>query len=471
MNQKKLIKIIAVIGTGIVVGVLGYFVVNPSVSYQNLDARALSYVSVNEIKLNASKLNWDEKIEIASGDAFRGAWRMNQSAFHYVDDATVALTDKGLVAVAWVDQSRKDVFFQRYQTDGKPQFGKPVNVSTSPHIFSWLPRMVMAADDANKVYILWQEIVFSGGSHGGEIFFARSTDAGRTFSEPLNLSNSTAGEGKGRLTKNHWHNGSLDIVMGPEGNLYVAWTAFGGALHVTRSIDGGVNFSTPIHISGGGTVAPTRGPSLAVDGKGVVYLAWTATEARGGGIRLTKSVDFAHTFSKPDTLFNSSGHADAPKIAVDSKGVIHLLYAQSPEGLFRPYHIRYSRSSDGGQSFEKSKKISTNMDTKFASESFPMLDIDGDNKLYVTWELFPGQARRSRGLGFTFSSDGGQTFAVPSVVPGSAAPALGVNGSQQGLLMNKLDVNKTGTIAIVNSTFLSNESSHIWLHLGEITGD
>jgi hypothetical protein len=34
------------------------------------------------------------------------------------------------------------------------------------------------------VYVLWQEIVFSGGSHGGEIFFARSRDGGQTWSAP-----------------------------------------------------------------------------------------------------------------------------------------------------------------------------------------------------------------------------------------------------------------------------------------------
>ena len=88
----------------------------------------------------------------------------------------------------------------------------------------------------------------------------------------------------------------------------------------------------------------------------------------------------------------------------------------------------------------------------------------------MLWELFPGREDRPQGLGFTYSSDGGRTFASPSVVPGSADPALGFSGGQQGLLMEKLAVNEAGSIAVVNSTFKRNERSHIWLFRGQAAG-
>ncbi len=222
-----------------------------------------------------SGVTWDEKIKVASGGGYRGPWRMNESAFYYVDDPTVAINEQGFVGVAWADQSRQDIFFQIYEPDGKKRFEKPVNVSGSPRIFSWLPRMVIASSDASDVYILWQEIVFSGGSHGGEIFFARSTDGGKTFSNPLNLSNSTAGDGKGRLTRRRWHTGSLDLAMGPEGDLYAAWTEYEGKLWFSRSADGGEAFSHPLRIAVGHDAEPARGPSLSVGAVGTFYLAWT----------------------------------------------------------------------------------------------------------------------------------------------------------------------------------------------------
>ncbi len=418
---------------------------------------------------NLPGVTWEERIEIATGGGYRGPWRMNESEFLYVDDPTVAINEQGIIAVAWADQSRKDIFLQIYEPNGKKRFEQPVNVSKSPRIFSWLPRMLITPGDASEVYILWQEIVFSGGSHGGEIFFARSTDGGKTFSNPLNLSNTIAGAGKGRLTRRYWHNGSLDLTIGPEGNLYAAWTEYEGALRFSRSTDRGGTFSEPFHIAGNDAV-PARGPSLAVAADGTVYLAWTVGENRAADIHFATSVDRGRSFSEPRTVFKSGGHSDAPKIALDGKGTVHLVYAESPAGPFEGYHIRHTRSSDGGRTFEKPGEIASLHTEQFESVNFPALSLDGEDNLYVIWELFPSGRNVPRGLGFTYSSDGGRTFASSSVVPGSADPALGFTGSQQGLLMRKLAVNGAGAVAIVNSTFKRNETSRIWLFRGRTAG-
>jgi hypothetical protein len=171
---------------------------------------------------NETPLQWAPPIELDSGEAYRGPWRMNASVFLFVDDPTVVITDNETTVAAWVDQSQRDVLVQVYDPDGRPRHEAPVNVSGTPDVFSWLPRMAVGGDDAEEIYVLWQEIVFSGGSHGGEIFFTRSLDGGASFSEPINLSNTIAGAGKGRLTRDHWHNGSLDLLRGRDGTLYVA---------------------------------------------------------------------------------------------------------------------------------------------------------------------------------------------------------------------------------------------------------
>jgi hypothetical protein len=413
-----------------------------------------------------SGMEWQERIRIASGDAYQGPWRMNQSEFLYVDDPAVGINDSGVVGVVWVDQARKDVYLQIYEPGGERRFAEPVNVSGSPNVFSWLPRMVMSPGDANKVYILWQEIVFSGGSHGGEIFFARSTDGGRTFSRPLNLSNTIAGAGKGRLTQRYWHNGSLDLATGHDGTLHAAWTEFEGALWFSRSTDGGSSFSEPLRVAGSGAI-PARGPSLAVGEDDVVHLAWTVGEDAAADIHVSSSNDGGRSFSEPRRVFESSGHADAPKIAVDRKGTVHLVYAESSAGPLQHYRVHYARSRDGARTFEEPRDISGSHAQEFTSVHFPALSLDAEDRLYLIWELFPAGAQRPQGLGFLVSSDGGESFTPPSVVPGSADPALGDNGSRQGLLMNKLAANEAGAIAVVNSTFRSNEQSRVWLFRGQ----
>ncbi len=417
-----------------------------------------------------SGVTWEEKIEVASGGGYRGPWRMNESEYDYVDDPTVAINEQGFVGVAWADQSRQDTFFQVYEPDGKKRLKNPVNVSRSPRIFSWLPRMVIGSGDASDAYVLWQEIVFSGGTHGGEIFFARSTDGGKTFGDPINLSNTIAGDGKGRITRRYWHNGSLDLAMGPRGDLYAAWTEYEGNLWFSRSTDRGDSFSDPLRIAGGPDSGPARGPSLAVGAESTVYLAWTIGEDKAADIRFAKSVDHGRSFGEPRIVFESGGHSDAPKIAVDGKGTVHLAYAESPAGPFERYHIRYTHLNDGERTFEEPREISSPQTERFESVSFPALRLYGEDNIYVIWELFPSRGNRSRGLGFTYSSDGGRTFASPSVIPGSIDPALGVNGSQQGLLMRKLAVNGAGSVAVVNSTFKRNQASRIWLFRGQAAG-
>ena len=418
------------------------------------------------------ELSWDEPIRVDRGDASRGPWRMNESDFHYIDDPTVALSKDGTAFVAWVDNRRQDVLFQRFGADGETQLEVPVDISRSPDIFSWLPRLVVVGDEGETVYAVWQEIVFSGGSHGGEIFFARSTDGGESFSEPANLSQTTAGAGKGRLTSEHWHNGSLDIAVSADtSELSVAWTEYEGALRFSRSVDGGQNFSAPEHIAGAtdGNDPPARGPSIAAGENGEVYLAWTVGEKDDADIRVAHSEDGGRSFGEATVAEQTGGHSDGPKIAVDSAGDLHLVFAESPHGLYERSHIRYLSKPADEEAFGTSRIISAEpTDEDETAASFPSLAIDGDDDLFVLWEHHPQYGERPRGLGFSFSTDQGATFSAPSIIDGTDDRREANNGNLQGLLMRKLAVNDVGDVAAVHSTFEENQESLIVLFFGRL---
>lgn len=395
---------------------------------------------------------------------------MNESDYRWVDDPSVAFTNQGALGIVWVDQARKDVFFQRCTADTRKPCGAPRNVSRNGDTFSWLPRVNAPENDAARVHVLWQEIIFSGGSHGGEILFASSSDAGETFGTPANLSSSTAGDGKGRLSESVWDNGSLDLATGAEGQVYVAWTEYEGALWFRRSLDAGRSFSTPVR-AGGSSAVPARAPALAVAPRGTLYLAWSVGEHPKAPIQIVSSDDEGQSFGAPSPAAPVEGRADAPKLAVDANGTVHLAYAESVEDApaARNCCIRYSRLVAGASAFERPRRLITQPAGAEVAR-YPQLAVDAAGHVYVAWERYARRAERSLGLGLSYSRDGGVRFSDPQLVAGISGGNLGYNGSQQGMLLDKLAVRGSGSIALVNSTFAPGERSHVWLVRGNLRG-
>ncbi len=452
-------------------------------------------------------VSWQGKKDIAGGPAYQGSWRMNDSDFRFVDDPSVDVGEDGSIALVWVDQSDKNVFFQLLEETNRMHPEEPVNVSSSPDIFSWLPRVVISPVNRDHIFVLWQEIIFSGGSHGGEILFSRSIDRGQSFSEPLNLSNTPAGAGKGRLTFQRWDNGSLDLAVDREGTIYATWTEYEGSLQISRSIDDGKSFSEPVTVAGDDD-SPARGPSIAITSDDIIHMVWAVGEDRAGDIHYTHSTGNGPgtqplQFESPQVVTKTGGHSEAPRIAGDSQGNLHLVYAESSDGPFQRYHVYYSQLNtkdkrnigdarqddyqrNSSDSIEKPEGRRTESDPNrenilstepirisephpgpIESANFPELKLDDEDHIYVIWELFPDFWNRPRGLGFSASFDNGRTFTEPLQVPHTGDPAEGHNGSRQGLLMNKLAVSPSGAISVVNSTFLEGESSNIRLIRGQ----
>jgi hypothetical protein len=409
-------------------------------------------------------VDWRDPVRVASGAGHQGPWRMNASDFRYVDDPTVAFYPDGDIGVAWVDQARQNLYFQRFR-DGRPRFEAPVNVSRSSGTFSWLPRLRITDD--NHVLILWQEIVFSGGSHGGEAFFARSVDGGRNFTAPRNLSSTTHGVGKGRLTPRLWHNGSLALAPGPGDRVYAAWTEYEGPLRLTVSRNGGRDFGDPRHIAGGGLAPPTRGPDLAVGPEGRLHLAWAVGETPDADIRYVAFRPDERERVEPRRIDAGPEHADAPKLAVGDDGTVHLSW-MAGEDAPATYAIRYSRKTAGADTFAEPLTLSRPLPRGFTGARFPYLELDGEGHPHVLFELFRAGARRGEGLAWVRSRDHGASFGPPKRVPRGGDTAVGVNGSLQGLLMDKLALSGEGRMAVVNSTFIRDERSDVWLMRGRL---
>lgn len=395
-----------------------------------------------------------ETVEIARAAAVRGPWRQDQSNFDYVDDPAVAIAGDGRVAAAWVDQARRSVHVRVIATAGPAQQAAAVPVPGVSGAFSWMPRILFAPDDGRTVHLLWQEIVFSGGGHGGEILYARSRDGGASFGPAINLSNSLGGDGKGRLTPERWDNGSLDLVAGPGGRLYAAWTEYEGRLLVSRSMDGGATFSAPLHVAGDND-RPARAPSLALDRAGAVHLAWREGETPQGTIRIATSRDGGQSFG-PAREPGLWANADVPRIGADAAGNLHLVFSDGPPGRRGGTRVRYARLAAGDTHFSPAVTIGA-ASRGVAGVGFPDLALDRAGHLYVVWKTYPDRHGASRGLGFTQSRDAGRSFSKVETLSGNAP-----GGGLQGGLSRRLAADG-GRVVLADSTFREGEASLVRL--------
>ena len=91
------------------------------------------------------------------------------------------------VCTVWTDSTpnNNDIFFAK-STDGGLTFSEPENISESTG-FSDEPQVIC---EGNNVYVVWFEDT-PDTPFISDIFFARSTDGGLTFSEPENISQTT----------------------------------------------------------------------------------------------------------------------------------------------------------------------------------------------------------------------------------------------------------------------------------------
>ena len=116
------------------------------------------------------------------------------------------------------------------------------------------------AIDNNNIYKIWSDNTTSSNN---EILFVKSTDGGKSFTDPKNISNNTSE--------------SINPAIAVSGNtVYVAWsdntTSSNNEILFVKSTDAGANFTDPENISN--NAGTSENPAIAVSGNSV-YMAWS----------------------------------------------------------------------------------------------------------------------------------------------------------------------------------------------------
>jgi len=333
-------------------------------------------------------------------------------------DVSVAFDDKGHAYLGtlhfdklgstsyWAHGAGRNGIFVRRSLDGGKTWEKdatPVKTwnGNEPGI-QWedMPRVFADGHPhspyAGNVYAGWIEWQLDKSI----ILFARSTDGGKSFSQPLRISTHAG------LPRDD--NGGLVGFVGvvdADGIIYAIWND-GLTITFTLSRDGGKTFEPsrvaievgPPYFGGaGGIPGVSRAmgfPQIGVDsrkGKGALYLVWS--DFRNGDVDVfcVASLDHGRTWSKPVRVNSDPVHDGSDQffqwMAVDplTGNVYVQFYDRRDDPANRKTAISLARSTDGGNTF-------TNYawsETPFESPNAFLGDYTWlaayDNKVYGIW--------------------------------------------------------------------------------------
>ena len=242
------------------------------------------------------------------------------------------------VNVVWGDTSsggRKVVFLR--STDLAVTFTSPLILSGSS-LNAFDPEIatvqLAASPSGFAIYVVWDDKVDGRGA----IMFARSLDAGQTFSEPARVST-----GPGDASE-------CSIAADSSGRLHVVWvdTSDGDPeAYYCRSSNGGDSFSDPVNLSSirNGEVHKT----VVTTFRDRIHVAFNE-DVRNKQVFLVTSGNGGDSFADPVQVSNADpgrGRAHSAAMVVDPGGLLHIVWIDSSilgsdEGL-----MYYTNTSNG----------------------------------------------------------------------------------------------------------------------------
>lgn len=303
-----------------------------------------------------------------------------------------------------------DIFFAK-STDGGVTWSGPQNITNTPEV-DYYPKIAV---DGMNVYVTWEGLI---GTNNYETYFMMSSDGGATWSPVQNISNTPL-------------DGYIPSITYNNSGIYVVWhehTSSDYDVFFTKSTDGGLTWSPSQVLADTSSTSVTT--SITTDGSNL-YVTWSEDVGSASyETYFSKSIDGGVTWSTPQNVSNfptfpgSPFLPTQPSISSDTSGI--YLTWNHYDGVDFDYY--FSKSIDGGATWSAPQVLVT-MNTSNYNQSLS----SANSELYVTWQnlVAPG----NDDIFFSKSTDGGSTWntqnisntAITSVLPSIVADDTNIN--------------------------------------------
>ncbi len=318
---------------------------------------------------------------------------------------------------------------------------------------------VIAVSFDGTIYVIWEDKRNSNLYE--DIYGTSSVNGGFTFGKSVKINDN---EGLSRRY-------ALDVTTDSKGAAHAVWMDWrddadglynpgGGVdgknlvnIYYSNSTDGGMSWSSNLILSNNSSSYFDYGPRIRIDSKDVIHVVW-ATDLMGTGLVYTlysRSADNGDSFSESVRIDNSSGSAiGVPSIAIDEKDVIYVVWEDDRNATTRR-DIWFAKSTDGGLNFKDHKAI--HQDAQPTDQRVPRISARG-GMIGVVWYNEPPFVN----ISFVSSFDGGQSFGNPEVINDDFSPvwrqfpSLWINETQYVSVAWMTERNGNKDIYFANST-------------------
>jgi hypothetical protein len=301
-----------------------------------------------------------------------------------------------------------DMYFAKSLDRGRTWSRPNIRVSDTC-ICDWGLPSCMAVDVAGTIYACWTDWrIDDDGDDDWDIYFSTSTDGGETWSVNVRVNDSS--------------NGSKSIgsmIVAPDQSLCVVWTdrrngSIDPDIYFARSTDSGKTWTDPNIRVDDGSIGSQFGGPICADQSGNLYVGYSSrpnSEARLH-VYLVRSTDYGETWSKPAIRIDDGRVADHRCISlqVAPSGLYAVWWMKGP-GMD---NIVFSKSTDEGETWSRPVIQVDHIGSGLWSEN-PDLAIGEDGTLYVTWIRWNVYGDAQTDVFFGISTDDGQTWTNPSV--------------------------------------------------------
>jgi len=249
-----------------------------------------------------------------------------------------------------------------------------------------------------------------------DLLVFKSTDGGATFATYYFVQGGGAND-----EDKEWMVCDLTKGSSPyKNNLYLSWTRFGtpAGILLTKSTNGGLNWSSPVQVSSGGGV---QGSNPAIGPNGEIYDVWVGGNSTNDIIYFNKSTNGGTSFGteqiiaqglSPNITISSSG-VTFPSIACDlsggaRNGYLYTVWCDARNG---DPDIFLIRSSNGGINWSTPVKVNDDATGNGKLQCWPWIAVNEQGNIAILF--YDSRNSTSQNIieaWLARSTDGGQTF-------------------------------------------------------------